>query len=86
MPNVLRQFYKPPPPTPPDVPAQQRVIHCELLHKLHTSEPMDPHLDVYLRSEVLHSFTPKELASWVGRPEPAHPLPDSITSKVSHAF
>jgi len=85
MPNVLRQFHKPTI-APPDPPEQERVIHCELIHTLHLSEPMDPHLELYLRSEVLHSFTPKELTSWVGEPEPAHPLPDSITVGLTHAF
>jgi len=85
MPNVLRQFYRPPI-TPPDPPEQERVIHSELIHKLHLTEPMDPDIALYLTSEVIHSFTPKELTSWVGQPEPAHPLPDSITVGLSHAF
>lgn len=85
MPNLYRQFAKVIP-TVPDLPGQVRIILSELSAELHSLTTETGPRDRLIHSDLIHSFTPKELISWVGQPEPEHPLPDTITVEVSHAF
>jgi hypothetical protein len=49
--------------------------------------PPEPPAQVrVIYSDLINSMPVKDLISWVGQPPPQNPLPDSITSEVSHAF
>lgn len=55
-------------------------------HKVIQTTPAPPEQQRTLRSELTHTFTAKTPFLWVGEPEPANPLPDTIEVSLEHTF